>query len=64
MPLADWAREILDGMAGICELLDQGDAARPYAAALRAQQDKLADVECTPSARLLRELTTHARGLP
>ncbi len=57
LPLASWAHEILDGMAGICELLDQGDAARPYAAALHAQIEKLADVECTPSARLLRELT-------
>ena len=28
----DWARELLDSMAGICELLDQGDPARPYSA--------------------------------
>ena len=58
LPLATWAHEILDGMTGICELLDQGDPARPYAAALGAQQEKLADVEVTPAARLLRELTT------
>ncbi len=57
-PLATWAHEILDGMTGICELLDQGDALRPYTAALRAQQEKLVDVERTPSARLLRELTS------
>jgi glutamate--cysteine ligase len=56
VPLADWATEILDSMTGICELLDYGDAARPYTAALRAQQDKLEDVARTPSARLLREL--------
>jgi glutamate--cysteine ligase len=56
LPLATWAHEILDAMTGICELLDQGDASRPYAAALFAQQEKLADVEATPSARLLREL--------
>jgi glutamate--cysteine ligase len=56
-PLATWAHEILDSMAGICELLDQGDVARPYARALRMQQEKLADVERTPSARMLRELT-------
>ncbi|MEJ0099682.1 MAG: hypothetical protein WDO12_08075 [Pseudomonadota bacterium] len=58
MPLAVWAYEILDGMVGICELLDHGDPARPYSSALRAQQEKLVDVERTPSARLLRELTT------
>jgi glutamate--cysteine ligase len=56
LPLATWAREILDGMAGICELLDEGDALRPYAAALDAQQEKLRDPDATPSARLLHEL--------
>lgn len=58
LPLAHWAHEILDGMTGICELLDQGDPERPYAAALSAQHEKLVDVESTPSARLLREMTT------
>ena len=56
LPLATWAAEILDSMTGICELLDHGDAARPYSAALRAQQEKLVDVARTPSARLLHEL--------
>lgn len=56
LPLVVWASEILDGMAGICELLDQGDAARPYTAALREQHEKLTDVERTPSALLLHEL--------
>jgi glutamate--cysteine ligase len=58
LPLATWASEILDSMTGICELLDHGDASKPYATALRAQQDKVADVAKTPSARLLRELET------
>jgi glutamate--cysteine ligase len=56
VPLAAWAHEILDSMAGICELLDHGDATQPYSAALRAQLDKLANEQCTPSARLLHEL--------
>ena len=56
LPLQTWAAEILDSMTGICELLDHGDAARPYTVALRAQQEKLADVARTPSARLLHEL--------
>lgn len=58
LPLAVWAHEILDSMVGICELLDEGDPLRPYTAALRSQQEKLVDVDRTPSARLLRELTT------
>jgi glutamate--cysteine ligase len=54
--LAAWAHEILDSMTGICELLDHGDATRPYTAALQAQQEKVRDVSRTPSARLLKEL--------
>src|SRR5690606_34566774 len=56
LPLAAWAAEILDCMTGLCELLDEGDATRPYTAALRVQQEKVADVTRTPSARLLTEL--------
>jgi glutamate--cysteine ligase len=57
-PMRDWARELLDSMVGICEILDRGDATRPYSHALETQAAKLADVALTPSARLLRELTS------
>jgi glutamate--cysteine ligase len=56
LALADWAGEILDQMQGICELLDSGDASRPYAAALAFQRAKLADFAELPSARLLEEM--------
>jgi glutamate--cysteine ligase len=56
--LHSWASEILDSMTGICELLDNGDAARPYTQALRAQQEKVSDISRTPSARLLLEMRT------
>lgn len=56
LPLSAWAAEILDCMHGICELLDQGDPARAYTAALRTQQEKVADLSRTPSARLLAAL--------
>ena len=46
----------LDSMTGICEVLDRGDPARPYATALAAQTAKLGEVRLTPSARLLTEL--------
>ncbi len=55
-PMQDWARELLDAMQGIGELLDQGDPARPYAAALEQQVAKIDDVERTPSARMLAEM--------
>jgi glutamate--cysteine ligase len=45
-------------MVGICEILDRGDASRPYSQALAAQAAKLEDVALTPSARLMEELTT------
>lgn len=55
-PMVNWARELLDAMQGLCELLDHGEASRPYAAALQHQRTKLDDVERTPSARLLAEM--------
>jgi glutamate--cysteine ligase len=54
--LRDWAHEIVDGMRGVCELLDNGDPASPYVQALEYQAAKLDHPEVTPSARLLQEL--------
>ena len=56
VPMHDWAAELLESMQGICELLDAAHPLKPYSATLREQQGKLADVEQTPSARLLTEL--------
>ena len=56
VPMQVWAREILDQMQGICELLDAGDAGKPYATALTVQAAKLDDIALTPSARLVAEL--------
>ena len=55
-PMVDWARELLDAMQGLGELLDHGESTRPYTAALEQQRAKLDEVERTPSARLLSEL--------
>jgi glutamate--cysteine ligase len=54
--LRAWALELIDSMRGICELLDYGDAQRPYSAALDLQQGKIDDPRLTPSARTLEEL--------
>jgi glutamate--cysteine ligase len=56
VPMRAWARELLDSMAGICEMLDRGDPARPYGQALATQAAKIEDVALTPSARLMTEL--------
>jgi len=58
VPMLSWARELLDCMQGICELLDVGHPERPYTTTLNEQLAKLDDVEQTPSARLLHELRT------
>ena len=58
VPMQSWAHELLDEMTGICEVLDRGDTSRPYSQALAVQAAKLTNVELTPSARLMEELTT------
>jgi glutamate--cysteine ligase len=56
--LRDWARELIDSMRGVCELLDQRDPQRPYTAALELQAAKIEDPALTPSARTLEELAS------
>src|ERR1700722_7349077 len=56
VPMREWARELLDSMTGICEMLDHGDPAQPYSQALATQSAKVEDVALTPSARLMTEL--------
>jgi glutamate--cysteine ligase len=57
-PMLNWARELLEEIQGVCELLDAGQAGKPYATALAAQAAKIDDVALTPSARLMREMQT------
>jgi glutamate--cysteine ligase len=57
VPMRTWAAELLDEMSGICDVLDRGDAARPYYQALATQSAKLEDVSLTPSARLMAEVS-------
>lgn len=54
--LKTWAGELLEGMASVCKLLDQGFDQPLYMPALEAQQEKVSDPESTPSARVLREM--------
>ncbi len=56
LPLRIWAKEILNALQPICELLDIGEEDRPYAAALAEQCEVLADPDRTPSARMLAEM--------
>ena len=56
VPMQGWARELLDSMQGVAEVLDRGDASRPHVAALAVQAAKIDNVGLTPSARMLAEL--------
>jgi glutamate--cysteine ligase len=60
--LRDWARELLQEMIGVCELLDEGEHDTPYCGALEAQLRKVEDPELTPSARMLREMRENGEG--
>jgi len=62
LELADWAGEILDQMQGICELLDSGDDAKPFATALALQRAKLANPAELPSTRLLDEMNRQGQS--
>ena len=54
--VADWALELVDGIADVAALLDGGDQA--YAAAVQSCRDAVRDPDLTPSARLLADLRT------
>lgn len=57
-PLRDWANEILDAMAAVAEVLDQGFRDARYGAVVEQQRGKVSDPDATPSARLLDGLKT------
>ncbi len=54
--LRNWAREILDKVEAVAELIDRDESTECYVPAVKKMQARVADVERTPSARLLAEL--------
>jgi len=51
--LQTWADEILQSMQPICEILDEGDEAKPYSQALKDQQAVVKNPDLAPSAKIL-----------
>ena len=49
-------------MTGICELLDKGQADKPYCTSLSAQLDKAQDADFTPSARMIEAMRREGEG--
>ncbi|MGE0080176.1 MAG: glutamate--cysteine ligase [Thiohalomonadaceae bacterium] len=54
--LQQWARAICDALEPIAAALDVGKPDAPYARTLAMQRNAVEDPECTPSARMLREM--------
>ena len=54
--LQDWASQLLERIAEVASLLDQGQPQALHGLALQAQRDKVADSSLTPSAQVLATL--------
>jgi len=60
--LKEWAEDICQAMAGVCEILDMGCPDRPYSDSLAVLQEVARDPERTPSARMLAEMQGNKEG--
>jgi len=60
--LERWAREILDAVSGVVDVLDHPLPEPRYARALARQREAVAHPEATPSARLLDEMRAAGEG--
>ncbi len=56
IPLKEWARDILDSMQPICDILDQHTANTSYNQALTQYQQLVENTHLTPSAKILAEM--------
>ena len=62
VPVFDWAREIVDAVARIAEVLDASSRSRRYAAAVESCRAALDDPQRLPSARVLDELRARSEA--
>jgi len=60
--LKDWAKDLLNGMQSVSELLDRDKEGTPYSNALNRQMEKVMHSELTPSARMLNEMRETKEG--
>lgn len=57
-----WAREIIEDVGAIAELIDKGESGNAYGLAIHAQSSLVENPEETPSARVLEELRHDGTG--
>jgi glutamate--cysteine ligase len=60
--LRDWAREVIEDVLAIAELIDQDEAGEDYVAAVNAQLALVDDPDATPSARVIEEMRRGGTG--
>lgn len=58
MSRRDWGKHLIDGMRPVAELLDFCSGSSEYQATLEKQAEKINDSRLTPSARIMKSLTT------
>ena len=57
-----WARELIEAMTGVAQLLDQAHECDSYSTSLQAQQECILDPVNTTSARMLDAMAEHGEG--
>jgi len=62
LPLIDWAREVVDECRPLAEALDAVHGGADYAAALAVADERLRDLDTTPSARALQAMQAEFGG--
>lgn len=60
--LRDWAREIVEGVRAIAEIIDRGEGSDAYVKAVDVQKELIEDADQTPSARVLEEMRQGGTG--
>ena len=60
--LCDWAREIVEDVRAIAEIIDRGEGGDAYVQAVDAQSFLVDNPDATPSARILEELRQDGTG--
>ena len=60
--LKDWAKEIIEDVRAIAEMLDSGDGGDAYVQAVDAQAALVEQPDATPSARVLQDMRDNGTG--
>jgi len=60
--LRDWARDIMDDVHAIAEVIDRGEGGDAYVQAVKAQSALVDDADLTPSSRVIQDMRENDTG--